>query len=78
VPSTKSKGKPAEKPKDSMRKLVGCKYTRQAAHQPVAGSACLRVVETGFGEEGADMMPLSRRVPLAKRMLYRRMKRAFI
>jgi hypothetical protein len=25
VPKTKSKGKPAAKPKSSMRKLVGCK-----------------------------------------------------
>jgi hypothetical protein len=36
VPKTNNRGKPAAKPKNSMRKLAGCKYTRhEASHEKV-------------------------------------------
>ena len=58
VPSTSSSGKPAEKPKASMRKLAGCKYRRSASRQvrTVAGGALL----LGAAERaGSDICGLS-------------------
>jgi hypothetical protein len=55
VPKTNRSGKPAEKPKDNMRKLAGCKYTRKEASQEAGRAASALFRGWGVEADGSVM-----------------------